>query len=1118
MKMKRLVSVLLAASVLMSIMVVGTPNALGADEAYLWLADFGELDIAYVNVGATDTELRINVASNIGWHAYKSGFGDTSWLRVTPATENGSGDGEVVVSLDPNTSTGTRSAEVIVRTALGSGDRLFTRRVSVTQGIGNGTLSVDIGRWTPSSASQSIKVQVTSDKAWSVSTENPQWLKAQVQRENNNIITISDQGHGNGDFDIYVERNSTSWSREGRIIVRTNCGTEVAITVAQQAPVSDTTTWHTRYYDSKEQSSGGLGAFLSSFTSATSNRDWLDVSVTFLYTMDGLNVHEIRTMVKENPDTTRRTGTVTIVTNEGRRILIPVEQSGRPYINLSPASLTIGPGENSLGWVGIQTNANSWQIANISHDWLEAEVTISGDYLMVSSKDPARETRHGSITVSGGGATATVNVTQEGTARIDFSIDSWDASPRGSSTPLTVFANVHWTAESDATWLRPSRLSGTNHALTLTADPNPHNYPREGTVKFIGYGIEKTFKVTQGINNVIDISDGETPQGTGWALLSNGVYNVTGDVTITGNNGTSGRRVVINSGAARVTLDNLTLNAGNGPPIELASGADTALTLNGENTIRADGVHAGIQTTGAALTIEAGIDAASLSVSGGRGAGIGGSGGSNGSNDGLAGGHGGRGGDGGTVTINGGNITAFSYRGAGIGGGGGGNGEHGRALVWAGGNGGDGGNGGNLIINGGCVTALSYSGAVIGGGRGGDPGHGAPPFGRDGSNGSFGNAGSIALPPTYNFRIDSGSIRTSPPDVFSLDSSYRDVVIYTPEYSPGFPDIILDTPVRVNITEVGQKKIYAFTPTMSDTYLFNTSNRLITAKWSFRFIFRPVEWIFKRVTEPSGELYDSSQNLIEYEPNSYRAGGIGTDFFQFYNLEAGVTYYFEAGCSTTANYKAGFYTLTVTQNNSPPPTSHITSSGAAVEISEPNQLMTFSFVPEESGMYTFKSSGYGSNHPLLSLFDSEEVLLNSSETSLKAILKAGQTYYIAGTLADDATGSFNLAVEAADIYEQWKAGVNYTIGQTITYGKDSSGAPIFYTVLQSHTSMQHWLPNSTVSLYKKIEYPVWVQPLGSTDAYAAGDTVLHNGMYWVSNIDVNVWAPGVFGWTRLDPA
>lgn len=46
----------------------------------------------------------------------------------------------------------------------------------------------------------------------------------------------------------------------------------------------------------------------------------------------------------------------------------------------------------------------------------------------------------------------------------------------------------------------------------------------------------------------------------------------------------------------------------------------------------------------------------------------------------------------------------------------------------------------------------------------------------------------------------------------------------------------------------------------------------------------------------------------------------------------------------------------------------------------------------------------------------------------------------------------------------------------------------------------------------------WVQPAGSQDAYPAGSVVTHNGATWANTHgDGNVWEPGVFGWTEVDP-
>lgn len=50
------------------------------------------------------------------------------------------------------------------------------------------------------------------------------------------------------------------------------------------------------------------------------------------------------------------------------------------------------------------------------------------------------------------------------------------------------------------------------------------------------------------------------------------------------------------------------------------------------------------------------------------------------------------------------------------------------------------------------------------------------------------------------------------------------------------------------------------------------------------------------------------------------------------------------------------------------------------------------------------------------------------------------------------------------------------------------------------------------------DWPEWVQPTGAHDAYAKGSQVTHNGEKYVSQINANVWEPGVFGseslWTK----
>lgn len=76
---------------------------------------------------------------------------------------------------------------------------------------------------------------------------------------------------------------------------------------------------------------------------------------------------------------------------------------------------------------------------------------------------------------------------------------------------------------------------------------------------------------------------------------------------------------------------------------------------------------------------------------------------------------------------------------------------------------------------------------------------------------------------------------------------------------------------------------------------------------------------------------------------------------------------------------------------------------------------------------------------------------------------------------------------------------------------------LLYKCLQDHVSQQSWNPKDAVSLWVRIddpaeEWPEWRQPTGAHDAYKLGAKVSHNEKHWISNVDNNVWEPGVYGW------
>lgn len=107
----------------------------------------------------------------------------------------------------------------------------------------------------------------------------------------------------------------------------------------------------------------------------------------------------------------------------------------------------------------------------------------------------------------------------------------------------------------------------------------------------------------------------------------------------------------------------------------------------------------------------------------------------------------------------------------------------------------------------------------------------------------------------------------------------------------------------------------------------------------------------------------------------------------------------------------------------------------------------------------------------------------------------------------------NTALRMVEFYPAWATDTAYSAGYKVQH------AGKLWRCLQEHTSQTGWEPNNAPSLWAKVlipdenVIPEWEQP-DSTNPYSAGDKVTHNGKTWVSDIDSNVWEPGVYGWTE----
>lgn len=115
------------------------------------------------------------------------------------------------------------------------------------------------------------------------------------------------------------------------------------------------------------------------------------------------------------------------------------------------------------------------------------------------------------------------------------------------------------------------------------------------------------------------------------------------------------------------------------------------------------------------------------------------------------------------------------------------------------------------------------------------------------------------------------------------------------------------------------------------------------------------------------------------------------------------------------------------------------------------------------------------------------------------------------------TAPAEVAQEHVDWYPQWKYGEAVSIGTRRWSTAEGATEKILYEVY-SEAGDNLYPPEQVPAVWKRVyleEWPEWVQPTGAHDAYALGAKVTHNDKKWTSDIDANVYEPGVYGWTEV---
>lgn len=150
------------------------------------------------------------------------------------------------------------------------------------------------------------------------------------------------------------------------------------------------------------------------------------------------------------------------------------------------------------------------------------------------------------------------------------------------------------------------------------------------------------------------------------------------------------------------------------------------------------------------------------------------------------------------------------------------------------------------------------------------------------------------------------------------------------------------------------------------------------------------------------------------------------------------------------------------------------------------------------------------------LLTAQKTDLAAQKTDLAAQRDVAEIVFV--TLAEKGDIDEVTATEHAEMFEAWVTDKDYAVGKIVSRPNGN-----LYKCVQAHRSQAGWEPENTPALWTQIgdpseEYPAWSQPIGAHDAYPLGAKVSHNGKKWTSDVDNNVWEPGVYGWTEVAEA
>ncbi|MDW3194623.1 MAG: BACON domain-containing carbohydrate-binding protein [Cytophagales bacterium] len=449
-----------------------------------------ELDISPSNIQVSSSSgiQTLSLTSNIAWTASTN----ISWLSIDPSSGS-SGYQNISLNISENIETTDRSAEL---TFIGGG---LSRKVTVQQSAFEPELEVSPATIEASSSGGTETIVVSSNLSWTAST-SVSWIS----------IDPSSGSSGDQNISLNISENSETTDRSAELTITGGDLTQI-VTIQQSAfepelKVSPTTL--------EVSSSGGTETIVVTSNlswAASANVSWISINPSSGSSGD----QNISLNISENSETTDRSAELTITGGDLTQIVTIQQSAFEPELKVSPTTLEVS---SSGGTETIVVTSNlSWAAsANVSWISINPSSGSSGDQNISLNISENSETtdRSAELTFTGGDLTQIVTIQQSAFApELSISPSSLTFSQSGGTESFDITSNVSWTLNHDNEWLTISETSGTgNQSIEVTAESNPDENERQGTITISGDGLSSSLSIDQaGMTTIPEISvDPET--------------------------------------------------------------------------------------------------------------------------------------------------------------------------------------------------------------------------------------------------------------------------------------------------------------------------------------------------------------------------------------------------------------------------------------------------------------------------------------------------------------------------------------------------------------------------------------------------------------------------------